>query len=93
MKYCIITESQLPYQLETEVMGRKVTTAFVDIEEEDKYIQLEYACYNRFKDNCVTNPNNNNQVFNLLNHNEWLKLIPQSDDKVSLDVPSLLLSI
>lgn len=91
MKYCIITEEQEIFKVKRTFAGIEREIVFADIEEEDKHIQLDYASYIRFEGKSLHNPDNSNQVFNLLNHNQWLKLIPDTDDKFNLDVPSLSL--
>lgn len=93
MKYCIITETQEVFRIKRTFAGIEREIVFADIEEDDKHIQLDYASYIRFDVRRITNPDNSNQVFNLVNHNQWLKLIPQSDNNTILDVPSLLLSV
>lgn len=91
MKYCIITETQEIYKVERIFMGTKKELVFMDIEEDTKYEQLEYASLIRFNNHFITNLHNNNQVFSLTNCSKWLKLIPQSDYNNTVDLPSLSL--
>ena len=88
MKYCIITETQEIFKVERILAGIKVSTIFADIEEDIKYEQLEYAALLRFKDCFITAQN---LVFNLNDKQQYLKLIPQSDNNIKLDIPSLSL--
>lgn len=91
MKYCIITETQEVFKVECVFIGIKKEIIFADIEEENKYEQLEYAVFCRFSNKYVTNLHNNNQVFSLTDCSKWLKLIPQSDYSNTVDLPSLSL--
>lgn len=88
MKYCIITETQEIYKAVKVFAGHKIEITFIDIEEENKEEQLEYAALLRFKKEYILAKN---LVINSLNCGEILKLIPQSDNNIKLDIPSLSL--
>lgn len=90
MYYCIITETKEIYSVNRNFFGEKKEIIFNNIEEENKYIQLEYAAMIRFKE-YETDTCNDNQLFNADNYNEWLKIIPQSENNNNLNIPTLSL--
>jgi hypothetical protein len=92
MYYQIITETGEIYIAERNFMNTKLTVTFKDIPEDCKEQQLDYAAYLRFSKYYEIVDNVANCTTKISSH-QYLKLIPQSDDKVILDVPSLLLSI
>lgn len=91
MLYCIITEKQEVFKIETTFANTTKQIIFADIEEDYKDEQLKSAVFIRFNDKFMADPNDSNIVFNLLNIKEYLKLVPQTDNNYSIELPSLSL--
>lgn len=90
MYYQIITELGKIFIAERNFMNTKLTVTFKDIPEDCKEEQLDCAAYLRFNQYYKIE---DNFAINLYNSEQYLKLIPQSDNNTILDVPSLLLSV
>jgi len=86
MKYCIITEKKVIYKAEKVILGKTIITTFVDIEEEDKHYELEYAAMFRFGKSYIIEDS-----IALSLKNETLTLIPQADYYNGVDIPTLSL--